>query len=81
MKIASSHWEILGCGECAEEGTEWCVIWFDKTLFSPMGIDILCKGKNLREAVVEGITIALAGLEHEGIKALVGGLFAVKHDD
>lgn len=81
MKIASSHWQILGCGECAEEGTEWCVVWFEKTLFSPVGIDILCKGKSLSEGVVEAIKIALARLEHERVKALVGGLFAVKHDD
>lgn len=81
MKIATSHWEILGWGECAEEGTEWCVIWFEKTLFTPMGIDILCKGKKLGESVVEGIKSALGGLEHEGVKALVGDLFAVRHDD
>lgn len=81
MKIASSHWEILGSGKCAEEGTEWCVIWFEKTLFTPMGIDILCKGKNLGEGVVEGIKSALTGLEHEGAKALAKGLYAVRHDD
>lgn len=85
MKIASSHWEILGSGKCADEeggtGTEWCVIWFEKTLFSPMGIDILCKGKRLGEGVVEGMKDALAGLEHEGVKGLVGSFFAVRHDD
>lgn len=81
MKVVSSHWEILGYGESAEEGTEWCVIWFDKTIFSPMGVDILCKGKSLEKGVVDGITTALAGLEHEGIKALAAGLFAVPHDD
>lgn len=82
MKIASSHWEILGSGKCAEEeGMEWCVIWFEKTLFTPMGIDILCKGKKLGQGAVEGVKNALAGLEHEGAKTLVGNMFAVRHDD
>lgn len=81
MKIASSHWEILGCGKCAEEGTEWCVVWFEKTLFTPMGLDVLCTGKKLGNGVVEGIRGALAGSEHEWVKNLVGELFAVKHDN
>lgn len=81
MKIASSHWEILGYGKCAEAGTEWCVIWFEKTLFTPMGLDVLCTGKRLGNGVVEGIKSALALSEHEPVKTLAQELFAVKHDN
>lgn len=81
MKIASSHWEILGYGKCAEEGTEWCVIWFEKTLFTPMGLDVLCNGKRLGNGAVEGIKSALALSEHERVKTLAQELFAVKHDN
>lgn len=57
------------------------MIWFEKTLFTPMGLDVLCTGKNLGNGVVEGIKSALAVSEHEGVKTLVGDLFAVKHDN
>ncbi|OAP54726.1 hypothetical protein AYL99_11174 [Fonsecaea erecta] len=40
LKIASSRWEILGYGE--EEGG-WVVTYFQKTLFTPAGIDIYAR--------------------------------------
>lgn len=40
LKIASSHWQILGYGD--EEGG-WMVTYFQKTLFTPAGIDIYAR--------------------------------------
>ncbi|KIR74296.1 hypothetical protein I310_01898 [Cryptococcus deuterogattii CA1014] len=35
-----SHWEVLGYGKDVEQGLEWAVTYFSKTLFTPAGIDI-----------------------------------------
>ncbi|KIR77199.1 hypothetical protein I306_05790 [Cryptococcus gattii EJB2] len=35
-----SHWEVLGYGKDVEQGQEWAVTYFSKTLFTPAGIDI-----------------------------------------
>ncbi|ORY56870.1 uncharacterized protein BCR38DRAFT_111927 [Pseudomassariella vexata] len=51
LKIASSHWEVLGWGERPlmrglgdmGEGVErWVVTWFAATLFTKEGVDIYC---------------------------------------
>ena len=42
LKIASSQWEVLGSGE--EEGG-WAVTFFQKTLFTPIGIDVYARKK------------------------------------
>ncbi|KAG4429741.1 hypothetical protein IFR05_014775 [Cadophora sp. M221] len=38
LRIASSHWEVLGWGEY--EGEKWVVTWFEKSLFTPAGVDV-----------------------------------------
>ncbi|EAL23603.1 hypothetical protein CNBA2500 [Cryptococcus deneoformans B-3501A] len=35
-----SHWEVLGYGKDVEQGLEWAVTYFSRTLFTPAGIDI-----------------------------------------
>ncbi|KAH7346757.1 hypothetical protein BKA65DRAFT_585813 [Rhexocercosporidium sp. MPI-PUGE-AT-0058] len=42
LRVASSHWEVLGWGEFvhADGGREgWVVTWFEKRLFTPAGVD------------------------------------------
>lgn len=78
--IASSHWEVLGYGDL-EEGQQWAVTYFAKTLFTPAGIDVYSRMKEgLSEAVMVGIKEALAAVEHAGVTSLVGELFEVKRD-
>lgn len=75
LKIASSHWEVV---EWSEGGEEWAVIWFQKTLFTPEGMDIFSREKEgLREETVGGIKRRLGGGRH---KSLSEGLFEVKRD-
>lgn len=77
MKIASSHWEILGWGDLAD-GHQWVVIYFAKTLFTPFGMDVLSRQKEgLPEAVVEGIKNALGASEDVEVKKLAGEMFKV----
>ncbi|KAI4108241.1 MAG: hypothetical protein L6R37_001114 [Teloschistes peruensis] len=77
LKIASSHWEILGWGDLAD-GHQWFVIYFAKTLFTPSGIDVLSRQKEgLPEGVVEGIKRDLGASEDAGVKKLAGEMFEV----
>ena len=81
LMIATSHWEVLGYGDLEEEGQQWAVTYFAKTLFTPAGIDIYSRRKEgLEERVVEGIKEALAAIECEEMKRLVEGVFEVKRD-
>jgi hypothetical protein len=75
LKIASSEWEVLGHGK--EEGG-WVVIWFEKTLFTPEGMDLLARRK-------EGVGEDVVGKVKEGLKAIgvgkhVDKMFEVRRD-
>ena len=85
LKVVSSHWEIVdwcqgkgGEGEGDEGEEEWAVIWFEKTIFTPEGIDIFARGKKgLREETVREIKERLGGGMH---KTMSEGLFEVRRD-
>ena len=80
LKIASSHWEVLGWGDL-EGGGQWAVTYFAKTMFTPAGIDIYARAKEgHEEGVIEGIKEALKGIEDERVKSLAGELFQVKRE-
>ena len=89
--IARSHWEVLGWGDDSspsspsnpgnDEGNQWAVTYFAKTLFTPAGIDVYSRRKEgVTEEVLEGIKRALGEMEDEGLRGLVGGLFEVGRD-
>ena len=82
LKIASSHWEILGHGELEEgKGGQWLVTHFHKTIFTPEGIDVYSREKSgLSAEALEQITTALKGMEHEKFAKLVEALYEVRHD-
>lgn len=68
--IASSKWQVLGCNTSeAEGGYPWAATFFEKTLFTPAGLDILARS-------AEGIPEPLLSEIFEKIKA-VGGNIAV----
>lgn len=76
LKIASTHWEVLGYGGEGEE--QWAVTYFAKTLFTPAGIDIYSRRREgSGEAFVEGVKEALLKIEGEAVKKLAGKLFEV----
>ncbi|KFY23710.1 hypothetical protein V493_05692 [Pseudogymnoascus sp. VKM F-4281 (FW-2241)] len=83
LMIASSHWQFLGYGgggEC-DEGEGWAVTYFQKTLFTPSGIDIYSRRKEgLGAEMVQEITNALGENESEEIRELAKVLFEVKRD-
>lgn len=73
MKIASSHWEILGYGRSPEgEGEcEWVVKFFAASIFGPAGVEVSSRGKaRLPEDIVRGLREALEGVEDEVVRGL-----------
>ncbi len=79
LAIASSHWEVLGY---SDQGEEWVVTYFAKTLFTPAGIDIYARPQAmLSTEVVAGIRKALSELPDPGLKELAGSIFEVQHDN
>ncbi|RMD41633.1 hypothetical protein DV735_g3491, partial [Chaetothyriales sp. CBS 134920] len=78
LMIASSHWEVLGYGE-SEGG--WCVIWFEKTLFTPAGMDILCRRREgVSDKTLSIVQTELHKLNNQGLGLLAKELFRVKED-
>lgn len=62
LKIASSHWEVLGWGEM--DGERWVVTWFAPSLFTPAGLDIYSDRKEgMQEGTLKALQEALEELE------------------
>lgn len=79
--IASSHWEVLGYGDGVGEGEQWVVTYFEKTLFTPAGVDIYSRRKEgLSEALLGSVRAALEECEADVVKKLAGELFGIKRD-
>ncbi|KAI9795875.1 MAG: hypothetical protein M1835_005072 [Candelina submexicana] len=79
LTIASSHWEVLGYGN---QGEEWVVTYFAKTLFTPAGIDIYARPQpKLSSEIVVQIRKALGELPDTGLQELAGSIFEIQHDD
>jgi hypothetical protein len=82
LKIASSHWEVLGWGEEEGTGNKWIVTCFAKTLFTPAGVDLYSRDTaGLQAGTVAAIKKGLSEVEDEGIRKMAGDLFEVTIDD
>lgn len=78
LKIASSHWQVLGYGE--EEGG-WAVTYFAKTLFTPAGVDVYARRKGgLSDELLKRITEEMRAVDHKEVKRLAGLVFEIRHD-
>ncbi|KAJ5629533.1 hypothetical protein N7528_003190 [Penicillium herquei] len=77
LMIASSHWECLGFGH-TDDGNQWVVTYFAKTLFTPAGLDIYSRKKEgLSDTIIGDITQALKGFDVKEITDLAEGMFQV----
>jgi hypothetical protein len=78
LKVASSQWEVLGHGD---EDDGWVVTYFQKTMFSPAGIDLYAKKHGgFSEELLERIISEIRKVDDADVKKMVENLFAVKHD-
>lgn len=80
LKIASSHWEILGHGSLPNGGN-WLVIHAQKSIFTPAVINVYTRFKNdMSEDLRTGIEGALKNLEIDDIQDLIGTMYSVLHE-
>jgi hypothetical protein len=71
LLIASSKWQVLGCNASEAEGSQpWALTFFEKTLFTPAGLDILARS-------AEGIPEPLLNEILEKVKAVGGDVAAL----
>ncbi|KAH6673209.1 hypothetical protein B0J14DRAFT_542219 [Halenospora varia] len=78
LKIAGvGRWEVLGWGEY--NGEKWVVTWFEKTMFSPKGLDVYCDGVPSAR-LYEDIMAVLKGLGVGEVEELLGEMREVKHE-
>lgn len=78
LMIASSHWEVLGYGD--DEG-DWLVTFFQKTLFTPAGIDICVRRKGgISEDLMQKIRGEMKKVDDQSFREQADKIFAVKHD-
>ena len=68
--IASSKWQVLGCSQSEEGSHPWAVTYFEKTLFTPAGLDIYARS-------AEGVPEPLLKEIIEKIKAMGGDVAAL----
>ncbi|VDB95153.1 unnamed protein product [Peniophora sp. CBMAI 1063] len=82
LVIASSRWQLLGYGNGsadADDGPAWAVTFFEKTMFTPAGIDIYARtSEGLPDTLVEQIKSGLASLGGQ-VGDLAGDIFAIEH--
>jgi len=82
LKVAGSHWEVLGWGEEVATGNKWVVTEFAKTLFTPAGVDFYSqRAEGVTEETLQGIKAALAEVEDEDLRKMAGQLFEITRDD
>ncbi|KAF3162468.1 hypothetical protein TWF225_007774 [Orbilia oligospora] len=90
--IATSRWQVVGYGgrdvrivvgeggEEVLEGVEWVVTYFEKSLFTPAGVDVMTVA---REGV-DGETLGVIGEGLKGIGGVLGelwgGIFDIPRD-
>ncbi|KAK5949161.1 hypothetical protein OHC33_009902 [Knufia fluminis] len=78
LKVASSHWEVLGYGE--HDGG-WMVTFFEKTLFTPAGIDIYARRKgDLSENLIEQIRAEMKKVNDPDFQQQADQIFEIKHE-
>ncbi|KAJ5585022.1 uncharacterized protein N7459_004822 [Penicillium hispanicum] len=77
LVIASSHWECLGFGH-TDDGNQWIVTYFAKTLFTPAGIDVYSRKKEgLPPANIDEILHTLKELGVNHITELANSIFPI----
>lgn len=78
LKLASSHWQILGYGD--EDGG-WAVTYFQKTLFTPAGIDLYARRKGgLSDELIEQIRDEIRATKDKNVTRLAELMFPIHHN-
>ncbi|KIW14915.1 hypothetical protein PV08_07700 [Exophiala spinifera] len=77
LMIASSKWQVIGYGD-EDEG--WCVTYFEKTLFTPAGIDVYSRRKTgASPDLLSRITEEMKNVRDGNVRKLAADMFAIDH--
>lgn len=63
LGILKSKWKIL----CIDPEQQWAIIYFEKTLFTPDGYDVIAREKQLSQAQNQSIQLKLKELNVTGL--------------
>lgn len=78
LKVASSHWEVLGYGE--EDGG-WVVTFFEKTLFTPAGIDVYARRQEgLSSELIQRVRAEMKKISDTAFQEQADQIFEIKHE-
>lgn len=68
LSLLSSKWQIL----YVDTTDQWVIIYFEKTLFTPKGYDVICREKQPNALIMKKIEEKLSKLKiHEKLKKIV----------
>lgn len=79
LSIASSKWQVLGCNTSEAEGSHrWAVTFFERTLFTPAGLDIYARSaKGIPEPLLKEIIEEIKTVGGD-VAALSEGFFEIE---
>ena len=82
LKPITSHWEIIGWGVEETTGNKWVVTIFEKTLFTPAGIDVYSRDRNgVTAETLADIKAGLSNSPDADVKKMSAELFEVLVND
>lgn len=68
LSLLSSKWQIL----YLDKTENWAIIYFEKTLFTPKGYDVICRDKQLNSLIMRKIEEKMGELRiNEKLKKIV----------
>jgi hypothetical protein len=80
LMIATSRWQLLGCGSGDDGEEPWALTFFEKTWFTPAGMDIYSRTpQGLSVPLVEEILAKVKGLQGD-VAAIADGFFEVERN-
>ena len=80
LRIATSHWEILGHGELEGWG-QWIVVYAQKSIFTPAVVNVCTREKRgLPESLLDSIKQALGEFGQDSLQALIESMYIVQQD-
>jgi hypothetical protein len=73
-RLTSSRWRVVAEDQGASDpAAQWAVTAFEKTLFTPAGVDVYCRARAIDPAASEAARAAIAA--DPGVASFLSGLF------
>jgi hypothetical protein len=82
LRFVGARWEVIGWSSDEQQnGATWMVVYQQSTILTPAAINVSCRRpKGISESDMKTIDGWLMGVEDEGFRKAVEGMFAIVHD-